>query len=223
MTPLEAIDRRHSVRAYLDSPIPQDNREELDACCADCSREGDLHLFVCYDEPEGFHSFLAHYGRFRNVRNYIVLAGSKGGDFDYRCGYYGEKIVLRAQALGLNTCWVALTFNKRKVRTLLPRGESLCMVIALGYGETQGAPRRSRSADEVSSLEGSAPKWFADGVEAALKAPTAVNQQKFCFGIIGGEPVARVKGSGSYTRVDLGIAACHFEIASGRRVRPEGL
>lgn len=219
MTLLEAIDRRHSVRAYRDRAIEPEVREELDSFVQACNRDGDLHIFIRYDDPEGFDSRLAHYGSFRGVRNYIVLAGKKGGDFEYRCGYYGEKVVLHAQRLGLNTCWVALTYNKKNVKRLLAPDEALCMVIALGYGETQGAARRSKSAAEVAQGDGAKPDWFAKGVEAALKAPTAVNQQKFRFSIEDGQPVARVKGIGTNTRVDLGIVACHFEIASGRPVK----
>ena len=62
------------------------------------------------------------------------------------------------------------------------------------------------------------PDWFRSGVEAALKAPTAMNQQKFAFGVKGGEPVAKVKGMGPYTKVDLGIVSYHFEIGSGRKL-----
>ncbi len=218
MTIQEAIDARHSVRAYQDKPIGQEVRQRLDAFVKQCNQESGLNIFVRYDDPDGFDSRLAHYGRFRNVRNYIVLSGEKTADFDYRCGYYGEKIVLFAQQLGLNTCWAALTFNKKKVRELIPAGETMCMVIALGYGETQGAARRSKTAQEVadSALEQA---WFGKGIDAALKAPTAVNQQKFIFSLKDGEPFIRVKGLGSCTKVDLGIAACHFETASGHRVR----
>ena len=220
MTLLEAIDRRHSVRAYLAKPIPEALREQLNARAAEYSREGRLNISIQYDDPEGFDSRLAHYGRFRNVNNYIVLAGAKDGDFDYRCGYWGERLVLYAQQLGLNTCWVALTFNKRRVKRLVDPGERLCMVIALGYGENQGAARRSKAeADVVDSLDGK-PDWFRRGVAAALKAPTAVNQQKFLFALDGDTPTLRVKGLGTCTKVDLGIAAFHFEAASGRRVRP---
>ena len=134
-----------------------------------------------------------------------------------KCGYYGEKMVLLAQRLGLNTCWAALNFNKRKVRELIPEGETLCMVIALGYGETQGNARKSKTFAEVTE-NGTDEAWFRQGVEAALKAPTAVNQQKFVFGVRDGEPVARVKGFGSLTRVDLGIAAYHFEAVTGKTV-----
>ncbi|MBR3474311.1 MAG: nitroreductase [Oscillospiraceae bacterium] len=219
MTDLEAIRARHSVRSYLEKPIPPELRRELDACVETCNRESGLHLRVIYDDPAGYDSFLTHYGVFRNVKNYIVLAGKKEDDFDFRCGYYGEKLVLLAQKLGLNTCWTALTFNKKRVRELIPEGESLCMAIALGYGENQGRQHRSKRPERVSELAGEAPDWFRDGLEAALLAPTAVNQQKFCFGLENGEATVRVKGIGSYTRVDLGIAALHFELGSGRKVK----
>ena len=218
MTLSEAIDARHSVRAYKDEPVAEEVRGMLDRYAEECSRESGLHLFIRYDDPSGFDSRLAHYGRFRNVKNYIVLAGKKDRDFAFRCGYYGEKLVLFAQLHGLNTCWAAMTFSKRKVRQLLPGDETLCMVIALGYGETQGCPHKSKKAAEVAEAGLDLP-WFAEGVEAALKAPTAVNQQKFLFGLRDGEPTIRVRGFGSCTEVDLGIAALHFEAVTGRSVR----
>lgn len=221
MTLLEAIDARHSVRAYTGAPIPPETRALLDAFAADCSREGGLDMFIRYDDPAGFDSRLAHYGSFRNVNNYIVLAGKKNADFDFRCGYYGEKLVLYAQQLGLNTCWAALTFNKKRVKELVAPGEVLCMVIALGYGENQGRPHRGKSFADVVSAADNAPDWFQSGVEAALKAPTAVNQQKFQFSLDGDEPVLRVKGLGSCLQVDLGIVALHFELGSGRKVRTD--
>lgn len=218
MTILEAIDARHSVRAYQDKPIDEEIRRQLDAFLADCNQESGLNIFIRYDDPDGFDSRLAHYGSFRNVKNYIVLSGKKSDDFDYLCGYFGEKVVLFAQQLGLNTCWAALTFNKKKVKELIPAGETLCMVISLGYGETQGVCRKSKSAQDVT--EGSVDQpWFGKGIEAALKAPTAVNQQKFQFCLKDGCPYIRVKGLGAYTKVDLGIVAYHFEVASGKKVQ----
>ena len=215
----EAMEARHSVRAYKDIPIPMDVRRELDGFIAACNRESGLSISARYDDPSGFDSKLAHYGSFRNVKNYIVLAGQKTPDFDFDCGYYGEKVVLHAQTLGLNTCWAALTFNKRMVKRLLREGETLCMAIALGYGETQGVSHRSKPFADVTEHVDAPPWWFLDGVGAALKAPTAMNQQKFAFSMRDGEPFARVKGLGGYTQVDLGIACCHFEAATGKKVR----
>jgi len=219
MTLLEAIDVRHSVRTYKPEPIRDEIRQKLDAFVDSCNKEGNLNISIRYDDPTGFDSRLAHYGSFSNVRNYIVLAGKKDKDFDVRCGYYGEKIVLYAQQLGLNTCWVALTFNKKKVKEIISTEDTLCMVIALGYGETQGSDRKSKAISDVTSGTGTMPDWFRAGVTAALKAPTATNQQKFMFGMKNGEPAVKVKGIGPYTKVDCGIVAYHFEVASGRKVQ----
>ena len=215
---MEAIDARHSVRAYKDMPVPQEVRDQLDAFVSVCNEESGLNMTVRYDDPDGFDSRMAHYGSFSNVRNYIILKGIKCSDFDFVNGYYGEKIVLFAQQLGLNTCWTALTFNRKKVKELVPAGEKLCMVIALGYGETQGHPHKSKSMYDVIDIKGGMPEWFVAGVESALKAPTAVNQQKFCFMLENDEPSIKVKGLGTFTRVDLGIAAYHFEAAAGKKV-----
>ena len=219
MTLMEAIDARHSVRAYKDMPIPQEVRDQLDAFVKTCNEESGLNTTISYDDPAGFDSRLAHYGSFSNVRNYIILKGSKRADFDFVCGYFGEKIVLYAQQLGLNTCWTALTFNKKKVKELVPAGEELCMVIALGYGETQGNAHKSKSMFDVIDVKGGMPEWFVAGVESALKAPTAMNQQKFCFMLENDEPSVKIKGLGTYTKVDLGIVAYHFEAATGRKVK----
>lgn len=219
MTIMEAIEARHSVRAYRSAPIAQEMRDELDALAEECNRETGLNITIRYDDTEGFDSRLAHYGNFSGVNNYIILKGRKIADFDFLCGYYGEKLVIRAQQLGLNTCWAALTFNKKRVRELVPEGETLCMVIALGYGETQGKPHKGKTIHDVVDVKGGMPEWFAAGVESALKAPTAVNQQKFCFSLRDEEEASvRVKGFGAYAKVDLGIAAYHFDAAAGRKV-----
>ena len=82
MTILEAIDARHSVRAYLDQPIEKNIRWQLDDFVKKCNQESGLNILIRYDDPDGFDSRLAHYGHFRNVKNYIVLSGKKRADFE---------------------------------------------------------------------------------------------------------------------------------------------
>lgn len=169
---------------------------------------------VC-NEPKAFSSFMAHYGKFSGVTNYIAMAGKKGADLEEKCGYYGEKVVLKAQQLGLNTCWVASTYSKVKNAFELKEGEKLCLVIAVGYGKTQGVPHKSKKKEDVMKIDGTAPDWFLKGVEAALLAPTAINQQKFKFSFTGNQVSAKA-GFGAYTKLDLGIVKCHFEIGAGK-------
>ncbi len=216
----EAIEQRHSVRQYTDEPLSAERCAALEAEIERCNAKGNLHMSLVCDEPEAFSSAMARYGSFRNVRNYIMIAGPPANDLDRRAGYYGERVVLLAQQLGLNTCWVALTFKKRFVKKMLQDGDELALAIAIGHGETAGKPRKSKTAEDVSSCTEPAPEWFTHGVKAALLAPTAVNQQKFHLTLANGEAhppiVAATTDSGPYAQVDLGIAMLHFEIAAGK-------
>lgn len=214
---LKAIGERHSVRSYEDKRIDDAARHALQAEIEACNKEGGLHLQLITDEPAAFGGFMAKYGKFSGVRNYIACVGKKASDLEERLGYYGERLALLAQTLGLNTCWVALTFSKGKSACVVDSGEKLVCVIALGYGSTQGVSHKVKTAEEVSSVEAAtaAPKWFADGVQAALLAPTAMNQQKFKL-TLRGDKVAAESTGGFYSKVDLGIVKYHFEIGAGK-------
>lgn len=212
----EAIANRHSVRRYTDRRIEGEALEELRRTVDECNAASGLNIQLCLDEPTAFAGSMARYGSFKNVKNYIALVGRKNAGFDEKCGYYGEKIVIRAQQLGLNTCWVALTFSKGRSKTAVKinPGESLLMVISLGYGETRGVPHKGKSVEQLADVKGTMPEWFRAGVEAARLAPTAMNQQKFIFSL-DGTAVSASAGRGFYTKVDLGIAKYHFEVGAG--------
>ena len=211
----KAMERRHSVRAYRDVPLAEEAVAALQACIDACNREGGLHIQLVRNEPKAFDCRMAHYGRFSGVRNYIALIGRKGPKLEEACGYYGERIVLEAQRLGLNSCWVAMSYKKIPEAYRVDEGEKLTVVIALGYGADEGVPHKSKSPEAVSRVAGEAPEWFVRGVRAALLAPTAMNQQKFCFALDGRRVSAR-PGVGFYSEIDLGIAKYHFEIGAGR-------
>lgn len=210
---LEAMEQRHSVRSYEDRPLEPEVRAELTGFLAQCSRESGLHMQLVLDEPEAFGGLMAHYGKFSGVKNYIALVGKKSARLDELCGYYGEKVVLKAQQMGLNTCWVALTYRKVKTAFTVAPGEKLCLVIAIGYGKTAGQPHQGKPPEAVMQCPESVPNWFLHGVQAALLAPTAMNQQKFRFQLEG-SVVRATPGRGFYTKIDLGIAKYHFELGA---------
>ena len=222
MNLLEAIQARHSVRAYKEQPLAEDVVKVLEERIAELNRVGRLHMQLIQNEPKAFQGTLAKYGKFRGVENYIVMAGKKADDLDDRIGYYGEDIVLLAQTLGLNTCWVGLSYKKIPGTYVLEEGETIKAYITIGYGETQGVTHKIKTAEQVSNVSDNTPEWFRKGVEAALLAPTAVNQQKFSFEYAGIEDnrhkVMAKKGFSliGYTHMDLGIAKYHFEIAAGK-------
>lgn len=212
----EAMAARHSVRQYESKPISTELISTLNEEIESCNFEGDLHIQLITNEPKAFDGLKAHYGKFSGVENYIALIGKKSDRLlDEKCGYYGERIVLLAQTLGLNTCWVALTFNKVKDAYQLAKGEKLVLVISIGYGKTQGVPHRSKAMEEVCVCQGEMPEWFKSGAQAALIAPTAVNQQKFTISLNGNKVYFKA-GTGICSKIDLGIVKYHFELGAGK-------
>ncbi len=213
MQMLDLMKERHSVRQYSDKKIDGDVKTKLDTYVASINEESGLSMQIFYNEPNCFNSMLAHYGKFSNVKNYIAIVGKK--EEQEKAGYYGEKLVLKCQELGLNTCWVALTHGKVNVQTK-PQ-QKLLILIALGYGTNTGVAHKSKPIKELCK-EDAYPEWFMKGMEAVSLAPTAMNQQKFLFEMKNGQVYAKAL-MGFYSKIDLGIVKYHFEAVTGHEVR----
>lgn len=216
MTEIEAIDLRHSIRKYADKALEQGVIDQLRAEIERLNAQGGLRMQLVLNEPKAFKGFLS-YGSFSNVSNYVMVVGKKSESLDYRAGYCSEKLVLFAQRLGLATCIVGLTYKKVDGAFDIAKEEKVAVCIAIGYGAEDGRQHKIKTPQQVSNISSDTPDWFARGVEAALKAPTAVNQQKFFFEYVAPSQVRpkRIKSLVGYTKIDLGIAMCNFEIAAG--------
>ena len=220
LTPMEAIEGRHAVRSYTDEPIAGEAEAALRRAIAIVNDETNLSIQLVLDEPRAFSGFKACLVNFTGARNYLALVGPECKELGGIVGYYGEKLVLLAQSLGLNSCWVGGTYKMVNRSYNVDLGQKLTAVIALGYGTTAGVPHKSKTPDQVCPSYNDAPVWFQRGVDAALLAPTALNRQPFSFSLSGtddeGTPLvsAHVK-RGAFTQMDLGIAQCHFEIGAG--------
>ena len=222
MTLHEAIEARHSVRKYKDEPLPEDILTTLRDRIREINEEAGLHIQLVTGEPKAFSGLMA-YGSFSGVKNYLVMAGKKGENLDEKIGYYGEQLVLLAQTLGLNSCWVGLSYSKIPGTSELADGEKISCYIALGYGQTQGKGHKVKDVKGISNASDVTPKWFHKGVEAALLAPTAVNQQKFYLEYLGfrdNSAVPKVAARSlfsmvGYSKIDLGIVKYHFEVGAG--------
>ncbi len=211
---MKIIEARHSVRQYTDKEIEAEKRKELDDLCSKINEQAGMNIQTIYDEPKCFNGMMAHYGKFSGVSDYIAVVGKKGQDLDEKAGYYGEILVLKAQELGLNTCWVAMTHGKSKA--VIGKGQKQAIIIALGYGQTQGQAHNSKDMAALAKITEESPEWYKNGVKAAILAPTAVNQQKFWIEQEGEEAKITTKG-GMMTQLDLGIVKYNFEAASGHK------
>lgn len=213
----ETIKLRHSVRQYESTPVETGKRNILINEVNKINKESHLNIQILFDEPKCFDSLMARYGKFSGVQNYIALVGRKSPELAEKCGYYGERLVILAQSLGLNTCWVAMTHGKSMAK--IHNNEKQVCLISLGYGKNQGVPHKNKPIEQLTELQGNMPEWFRKGMEAVMLAPTAMNRQKFRFSLSGEEVSARISGTGFYTKTDLGIVKYHFESVTGKKVR----
>jgi len=209
----EAIEKRHSVRQYDDKKIEGEVEKNLRAEIAQCREESGLKIHLCLNDENAWGGgILGKLSSFKNVKNYIAIVGEKTEDLDEKIGYYGEKIVLKATQLGLNTCWAASGYKKSKVCVQKEDNEKL-FVIAIGYGINDGTPRKTKPIEKLGNVNHDSPQWFVDGLKAVQLAPTARNQQKFKFNL--SENLVEAKALwGFFTKIDLGIAKYHFEIGA---------
>lgn len=226
MNLLEAIQVRSSRRTYLETPIAEDKRRQIEDMIHTMNEQGGLCMRLIQDEPTAFGKFLRSYGMFKGVRNYVLLIGKSEKDMRERIGYYGEKLVLAATQLGLGTCWVGGTFDRSPVETHVKEGETFCGVITIGNIEsdksfmerliTKVTHRKTKPVSEMMESDGEVPEWFLTGMAAVQKAPSAVNAQPVVFtykkGIVSAHITAEKYG---HEKTDLGIAKLHFEIGAG--------
>ncbi|RKM60371.1 nitroreductase [Butyrivibrio sp. CB08] len=220
MNDFEAIYARHSVRSYKPDAIEADKVLQLREKIDELNAAGNLHLQFIEDAGRTYSRLMNRVAGLGSAPSVIACVGKDAEDLDQRVGYYGEQLVLFAQKLGLNTCWTG-TFSKGNTDADVKEGERLVICIAIGYGQDQGRVRKSKSYEDVAKVDaavGEAPEWFKKGVEMALLAPTAINQQKFVIRLGADESVELVDKGGIFSKVDLGIVKCHFEIGAGREV-----
>lgn len=211
MSEIDAIKARHSVRNYQDKPIEQEKVDKLNARIDECNREGNLHFQFLADAGKTFNKLLNKAMGLGSAPSVIACVGPDDGTVEERVGYYGERIVLYAQEMGLNTCWAG-TYNAKNVMAEIGEGERLVIVIAIGYGVNGGKERKSKTMEQVISGKGDKPYWFNYGVEMALLAPTAINQQKFQIGLNDDGTVSFTDKGGVHSKTDLGIVKYHFEV-----------
>lgn len=209
------IEKRHTVRKYLDKPLDMDLIGLLNNRIKQNNELYDLTFKLVTNNADGLSS-LARLMSNNSVQNYIILAGKDNSDLDKKIGYCGADLILYAQSLGLNTWWCGGMFNgKNALKHLDNKAVRVNGVIAIGYGKTQGVPHKSKTADQVSHFKGDAPGWFKSGIKALLLAPSALNRQLYIVNGEGNKVSLKVK-NGTFSQVDLGIGKYFFELGAGK-------
>ena len=208
----EAMEQRHMVRKYTDKIISDDLIEKISNRIKENNEKYNINMKLMTNNEEAV-SAIIKLVLAKGVKNYIILAGDKESNLDEKLGYSGCDIILYAQTLGLNTWWVGGTFNRRVSKFV--DNKKVIGIIAIGYGQTQGMPHKSKIVEDVSKYNGDSPEWFLNGIKASLLAPTALNKQD--YKIIGnGNKVKIDINNGIFTGANKGLIKYHFELGAGK-------
>ena len=227
---IEAIEKRISCRAFTDQIPDAETIRKLEQEIAAINDESGLHFQLYGPREDGTAINMATNMFAANPPYYAALVAHKDPVEEEKLGFYGERLVLVAEMLGLSTCWVAGTYDRKSARVELADGEVLHDVIPLGYAPEKmplkqrtirGAIRgRSKKQDELYRGPvplAQAPEWVQACIDAVWKGPSAINEQPIVFvqdtlnGPVRAE-LSRVKSGMEYC--DLGIAKYHFQVVA---------
>lgn len=226
LTEWEAIERRVSCRAYQDRRLDEGTLEKLSAYVEELDRASGLHIQLITAEEPGTQAVKLASMMFSGpVYTCAVLPGGDDPLSAEKVGYYGHSLVLYATRLGLGTCWVAGTYDKKSVRAELAPDEKLWDVIPIGYAAEKTPARQrmirasirkqDRPLEQFVESElpfDQLPLWLRKAVEAVRMDPSAVNQQPVNIVYRESRVFARLWKSGHGLEYnDLGIAKRQFE------------
>lgn len=221
MDMLQAMQLRHAVRDYSDQPMSEDTLAAIAQALREVNAASGLNIQLVHGTDDALSGCPTHYGRFKNVRNMLAFIGPDSDELDKQVGYWGERLVLTAVSLGLDTSWVVLhDTEKTGCSWSLQDGERMPAAATLGYGNRPGRPHRSKPMEELGTVESGtyadAPDWFKHGIEAVSLAPSALGKQPVQFTLLkDGRHVKAEALEGVQASICLGIAKLHFELAAG--------
>ena len=229
MTEWEAVQKRISCRSFEDRMIDPDILQKLKECIGQLNEESGLHFQLFSSDSKGRPAIKMAAVMFSGpVYTFAALVGGEDPLSAEKVGYYGHRFVLYAEQLGLGTCWVAGTYDKKSITVDVPEGERIWDVIPMGYA-TEKIPLKQKTIRKMirrsdrkpeQFLESdteyeNAPDWIKKGIEAVLLGPSAVNQQPVNIIYRDGKVSAKIwkKGNG-LEHNDLGIAKKQFEVGA---------
>lgn len=230
LTEYEALLRRVSVRSFekrvLEPPIVQELRSLTD----EINSQSGLDFRLVHTGDASKAAVKLSGAMFSgSVSTCALLIGGADEISAEMVGYFGQKLVLRAVALGLGTCWVAGTFDRKSVDVELTEDRRLWSVIPLGYATAKvplkqrtiraairGKDRKLEQFIEFDHPLSTLPRWIASGVEAVKMGPSAVNQQPVNIVYKDGLVTARIwrENANILKYNDLGIAKYQFQVAA---------
>jgi len=224
----DAIPHRISSRRYDETPLASATLDRLEKTCSRLFTPSTRARAVLVRKapPEVFTGLIGSYGRVEGAPSFAALIAPDDGALE--AGYLGEAMVLDATAAGVDSCWIAASFDAESTGALvgLQDDEQVHAITALGHAtKTIGtgewlmrAGVRARHRLPLGTIApGYAdwPEWAREAATAARLAPSGANKQPWRLQMEDDTLVVTKAAKTYWTApLDLGIAMCHAEIGA---------
>lgn len=224
----DAISHRISSRRYDGTPLAPALLDRIEATCRRLSAPSGRARAVLVREapPEVFTGLIGSYGRVEGAPSLAALVGTE--DAALEAGYLGEAVVLDATAAGIDSVWIAASFDAGRTDALAgPRdGERVHAIVSLGHATTTigvgerlmraGVRARQRlHLDAIAPGHAGWPAWAREAAVAARLAPSGANKQPWRLGMDGGALVFTKAPKLYWTApIDFGIGMLHAELGA---------
>ncbi|MHB1315872.1 MAG: nitroreductase family protein [Christensenellales bacterium] len=222
----DAMNSRISRRKYEKAPIASDKVRQLMRLIDDYKLCSGLSIHLILNNGDAFQGFRRSYGLFSGVENFFLLAGDKNDvNLKEKAGYFGECLVLESTKLGLGTCWVGGSYDKKACGGYVKDNEELVCVIAVGNAAEElsikeriiyklAHSRKTKTVEEMCSGDKPYSDWFLKAMRFVQKAPSAKNRQPAHFIYHEETITASVSRLQGLFLAELGIAKLHFELGA---------
>lgn len=234
----DAIERRHSRRKFENKALKPKNLKELSTVCEKFQPFPDARSVLVTENPEQvFRGAIGSYGKIKGAPAFIAFIGDTESDVvNEHIGYTGEGIILEAEAMGLNTCWVGGLFKPDVVASMVSMSddEKVYAVTPVGYAPDRmtleerlmagfGLTSRRKTLSKlcIGIRQSDWPRWLKPTLEAARQAPSRMNRQPWRFHVEKDSIAIAVNrntvdaDSVTSERLCCGIAMLHIEVAVG--------
>jgi hypothetical protein len=240
----DTVKARYSVRTYSDQPLSEQVMKQINDYINKLSNPFSIKVNFSLLETKNSENAekLGTYGVIKGSTNYIGVTVAKEELALEALGYEFEKLVLYLASLEIGTCWLGGTFNRNSFANALEinANELFPIISPFGYAANKKRfadklVRKIAKSDQrepwsklffnkeyESALTKEAAGEYAFALEMVRLAPSASNKQPWRIikdGMTYHFYEEKAKGYSDrfnydIQSIDLGIAACHFQLAA---------
>ncbi|HSR03394.1 MAG TPA: nitroreductase family protein [Proteiniclasticum sp.] len=238
----EVIEKRKSVRTFLEKPLSDQDKKELQSYMETLENPFGVEVKFSFLETGEKKKALGTYGVIKGTVDYIGAAVKKGPFALEALGYEMEKLILYAASKEIGTCWLGGTFKREDFKKAMDIEDGFLFpaITPVGYpkdaksltdnlvrfiakGDLRKPWEELFFRDDFSqTLSEEEAKEYKDVLEMVRMGPSASNKQ----------PWRVLRGNGSFhfyeaksvgysdafpydiQEIDLGIALCHFHLTA---------